>query len=147
MDTKVIEFLINAKKDTYAGHGAETGSSRPSSHDLHYSEGDLMYIDTYLGSHQFAGEEALWGKDIPIWAMNYVGRVVADGFDGDFLKEALSLVPIDMPYRGPAAHSNGEFLYRCSVHGDFDWFNGYEEIIKKGDKVYECFFHGGSIKG
>ena len=147
MNTKVIDFLIRAKKETYAGHGTEVVPSRPNSHDLHYSEGDLKYIDTYLGSHQFAGEEALWEKDIPLWAMNYVGRVVAEGFDGDFLKEVLSLVPIDMPYRGPAEYSNGDFLYRCSVNGDFDWFTGYEEIIHKGGKVYECLFHGGSIKG
>lgn len=59
MDSDLIDFLIRAKKATYAGEGKEAPSSRPHSHDFHYSEGTLRYIDTYLGSTQFAGEEAL----------------------------------------------------------------------------------------
>ena len=145
MDKKIIEFLIRAKKATYAGKGAEAASSRPNSHDLEYSEGDLKYIDTYLGGSEFAGEEAMWKDDIPFWVMNYVGRVVADGFSGDFLKEALSLVPQNNPYRGPEEYSNGDFTYKCSVTGDFDWFSGCEEILLQNTKVYECLFHGGKI--
>jgi len=57
MDKNVIKFLIKAKKATYAGKGAQTASSRPNSHDLQYSEGQLKYIDTYLGGSKFAGEE------------------------------------------------------------------------------------------
>lgn len=59
MDKKLLEFLITAKKATYAGKGAETTSSRIKSHDLIYE-------------------------------------------DGDFLKEALLLVPEEKPFRGPA---------------------------------------------
>ena len=36
MDNRIIDFLIRAKKATYAGKGAETESSRPESHDLIY---------------------------------------------------------------------------------------------------------------
>ena len=145
MDKQIVDFLIRAKKATYAGEGAEAAPSRPNSHDLEYSEGDLKYIDTYLGGREFAGEEAMWKDDIPFWAMNYVGRVVADGFSGDFLKEALSLVPENNPYRGPEEYSNGDFTYKCSVTGDFDWFSGCEEILLQNTKVYECLFHGGKI--
>ena len=52
---KVVEFLISAKKATYAGKGNQTDPSRPNSHDLKYSEEDLKYIDTYLGGSKFAG--------------------------------------------------------------------------------------------
>jgi len=62
MDKHIVEFLIRAKKATYAGKGAETDSSRPGSHDLLYAEGALKYIDTYLGNAKFAGEEALWKR-------------------------------------------------------------------------------------
>lgn len=34
----IIEFLIRAKKNTYAGKGAETAATRPQSHDLIYRE-------------------------------------------------------------------------------------------------------------
>lgn len=146
MGGDIIEFLCRAKKSTYAGKGAEVPASRPNSHDLHYSEGNLKYIDTYLGGKNFAGEEALWEDDVPIWSMNYIGRVISDGFSGDFLKEALLLIPKEQPYRGPMVYENGEYKYHCVVRGEFKWFEGYEEIFYNNKKVYECTFHGGSIR-
>jgi hypothetical protein len=145
-DKHVIEFLIKAKKATYAGRGAEMEPSRPNSHDLQYTEEPLKYIDTYLGGVKFAGEEALWREDVPFWSMNYLGRVVANGFSGDFLKEVLLLVPEEYPFRGPLQYSNGDYSYKCSIEGTFHWFYGYEEIYFKGNKVYECAFHGGDIE-
>ena len=105
-----------------------------------------MYYDTYLGGEKFAGEEALWIKEKPFWSMNYVGRVTGDNFSGDFLKEALLNVPFDKPYRGPDCYQCGYYTYKCSVSGDFEWLQGYEEIFLKDVKIYECFFHGGIIQ-
>ena len=146
INEKVIDFLCRAKKATYAGKGEETISSRPNSHDLQYEENDLKYIDTYLGGEKFAGEEALWCYDSPFWSMNYIGRIIGDGFSGDFLKECLLLVSKEYPYRGPLVYQNGEYKYHCIVNGEFEWFNGYEEIFCNDIKVYECIFHGGCIK-
>lgn len=145
MDKYVVDFLIRAKMATYAGNGAKSESSRPNSHDLRYTEGDLKYIDTYLGGRKFAGEEALWEHDVPFWVMNYLGRVVAENFSGNFLKKALLQVPKDMPFRGPKEYTDGDYAYTCSVKGDFHWFYGYEEIRYKEKIVYECAFHGGDI--
>jgi len=145
MDKKTVDFLIRAKKATYAGKGAQTAPSRPNSHDLQYSEGALKYIDTYLGGPKFAGEEALWNDDTPFWAMNYIGRVIGDNFSGDFLKEALLNVPEEYPFRGPLQYKNGDYTYVCKINGDFHWFNGFEEIYYKDNKIYECLFHGGEI--
>jgi hypothetical protein len=78
--------------------------------------------------------------------MNYAGRILAEGFSGAFLKECLLLVPKEYPFRGPLVHHNGDYTYHCVVHGEFEWFNGYEEIFLGSTKVYECVFHGGSIK-
>ena len=146
MDKFIIDFLIRAKKATYAGKGAEVDSSRPNSHDLLYEEGSLKYIDSYLGSRKFAGEEAIWKDDIPFWSMNYIGRVLGVDFSGDFLKEALTLVPEETPFRGPMLHKNGDYSYICKVDGDFHWFSGFEEIYYKYTKVYECIFHGGDVE-
>ncbi|OGO78381.1 MAG: hypothetical protein A2Y23_13525 [Clostridiales bacterium GWB2_37_7] len=143
---EVVLFLLRAKRATYAGKGPESVSSRPKSHDLEYVEDDLKYIDTYLGGEKFAGEEALWKNDVPFWSMNYCGRVVAEGFNGDFLKEALSQVQKEMPYRGPNEYKKDGFSYKCTVNGDFDWFEGFEEIFLNDKKIYECMFHGGAIK-
>ena len=146
MDKELVEFLIGAKKATYAGKGAETTSSREKSHDLIYRDGDYMYYDTYLGTGKFAGEEALWIKDTPYWSMNYIGRVTGDNFSGDFLKEALLLVPEDKPFRGPEKYTNGDYTYDCKIDGDYKWFNGRETISYKGEEIYECIFHGGLVE-
>lgn len=143
---EIIQFLIRAKRATYAGKGAETASSRPSSHDLEYREGDLMYLDTFLGGERFAGEEALWTGDVPYWSMNYVGRVTGTPFSGDFLKEALLRVPFEKPFRGPQEYSDGDYTYKCEVSGDFEWFQGYETIEYRGAVIYDCYFHGSTIK-
>ena len=146
MDGRLVEFLIRAKKATYAGKGAETISSREKSHDLTYRDGDYMYYDTYLGSVRFAGEEALWIKNTPFWSMNYIGRVIGSPFSGDFLKEALLRVPEDKPFRGPETYSNGDYAYHCETEGTFEWFHGKETICYKGSQIYECIFHGGLVE-
>lgn len=142
---EIIEFLCRAKKSTYAGHGGKVESSRPNSHDLAYSEDNLKYIDTYLGSERFSGEEAIWIDEHPFWAMNYSGRVIDEGFSGSFLKEVLSFVPKEKPYRGPMVYQKGDYKYHCIVNGEFEWFNGYEEIYHNDIKIYECIFHGGIV--
>lgn len=37
-------------------------------------------------------------------------------------------------------------LYKSKVSGDFNWFQGYEEIYCVNEKVYECYFHGGLMR-
>ena len=143
---KIAGLLCKAKKSTYAGKGKEAVPSRPNSHDFHYIEGAYKYIDTYIGGEEFAGEEAVWCQDIPVWALNYLGRVLQESFSGAFLQEALSLVPLESPFRGPALYQSGDYSYHCHVTGDFAWFQGYEEIFCITQKVYECHFHGGNVE-
>jgi Predicted transcriptional regulators len=140
------EFLLKAKKHCYPAKAAECSPSRLASHDIQFQEDDYLYLDTYLGGECFAGEEAVWEKELPKWSMNYSGRILNEGFSGDFLKEALLLVPKEMPYRGPGFYQNGDYSYHCKVDGDFEWYQGYEEIYYGRNKVYECYFHGGVIR-
>ena len=146
MDKKIVESLCRAKRETYAsGNAKECIPCRPNSHDLKYCEGNLIYIDTYLGGEKFVGEEAIWNDNITLWSMNYAGRIVEEGFEGWFLKEALRIVNEEYPYRGPLSYENGEFKYECSFAGNFEWFDGEEVIYKNDVKIYECKFHGGVI--
>lgn len=142
----IINFLIRAKKATWAGNGVQAPSCRPNSKDFQYQESDFAYYDTYLGGERFTGEEAVWHSGTPCWAMNYTGRQLDSSFSSDFLKEALLQVSPEMPYRGPAEYQRDGFTYRCSVKGDFEWFYGYEEILFHGQTVYDCAFHGGIVK-
>lgn len=144
-DSIVIPFLLRAKKATYAGHGQETVSCRKNSHDFEYQEPNLYYLDTYLGGETFYGEEAVWQSEQPVWSMNYSGRIIGDNFQGDFLKDALYAVPYEKPFRGPSLFQKGDYTYYCNTNGDIHWFQGYEEIMYEGNRIYECYFHGGTI--
>jgi hypothetical protein len=148
-DPELIPFLIHAKQHTYASGAAPTGESRPQSHDLHYRQGRYLYLDTYVGGLDFAGEEAVWVDGRPVWAMNYYGRTLADpvpaGF-GEFLKLALMQIPANAPYRGPAEFQQGDFTYRCAWQGSPAFFSGHETIESAGQTIYELDFHGGQIR-
>lgn len=104
-----------------------------------------MYLDTFLGGKRFAGEEAVWISGKPYWSMNYAGQVTGEPFSGDFLKEALLRVPADKPFRGPEEYKNGDYIYKSTVKGDFEWFHGHEVITFSGEVIYECYYHGTMI--
>ena len=143
---ELIAFRLEANVNTYAAFQNEVDSTRPQSHDFRYENGRYLYHDTYVGGEQFAGEEAVWHDGTAVYAMNYMGRVLDDSFSGNFLKEALRHADRKMPYRGPEYYQAGEYTYRCKVTGDFTWFQGYEEIYRGEIKVYECTFHGGTLR-
>lgn len=143
--TELIEFLLKAKKSTYAGSRNQVKSSRPTSNDFSYSQDRLMYYDSYLGSDPFSGEEILFLDQQAIWGMNYMGRKLDTNFDYNFLKEALQHVSSERPFRGPRIYQNSDYIYKSGEKGDFNWFQGYETIEYKGQLVYECYYHGGSL--
>lgn len=143
---EIIRFRLRANQNTYAAQMNAVDSTRFDSHDFRFEEGSFVYHDTYVGGEQFAGEEAVWKNGRAVYAMNYMGRVLADTFSGNFLKEALRAADMHMPYRGPEYYQVGEYTYKCSVSGDASWFQGYEEITCSEKKVYECYFHGGLLR-
>lgn len=98
---ELVAFRLEANVNTYAGFKNEVDATRPASHDFRYEKGKYIYHDTYVGGEEFAGEEAVWKDGQAIWAMNYMGRLLADTFSGNFLKEALRAADERMPYRGP----------------------------------------------
>lgn len=147
--SELIQFLIMAKRNTYASGGNRVESSRRLSKDLVYKEGDYEYFDSYFGNSAFSGQEVVYFKGIPIWSMNYFGEILNENQSKDvikILKESLLLVNKEMPYRGPKYHDKEEMKYYCKVNGDFCSFNGEEKIVYKNNTVYELCFHGGYIK-
>lgn len=138
-------FRMKAAKNTYAAAAPQCASCRPESHDFRFEENGWLYIDTYLGSEKFSGEEAVYKNGSPLWAMNYSGRVLNENFSGDFLKSALRNCTEQFP-RGPLHFSAGEFFYKTEIHGDMEWFQGFEEIFFHDEKCYECHYHGGALK-
>jgi hypothetical protein len=153
--TSLLPFLLRAKRSTYASSddpaqaaAAAQTASRPASHDLGYREGDLFYLDTYLGGFRFLGEEAIWRAGQPCWGMNYYGTMtitsIPDGFSA-FLKQALRQVSASAPYRGPEHFEQGPFTYTCRWEGDLQHFWGQESIALDEQIIYTLNFHGGEI--
>lgn len=143
---EMMEFRLEASRNTYAGFSNEVSPTRLDSHDFRFEKGEWTYHDSYVGGEQFAGEEAVWKSGKAVWAMNYCGRVLDQRFSGNFLKAALRAADMKLPFRGPEFFQDGEYVYKTSVSGGVEWFQGFEEIFCDGEKVYECFYHGGICK-
>lgn len=147
-EDELRSFIVQAKTNTYAtGGGTNAKSSRLGTKDFPYQEGDYKYLDSYVGGLNFAGQELVWKDDTAIWAMNYYGTTFnpVDGFPA-FLFEALQLVTVANPYRGPSHHRNEQFEYTCSWSGDVNRFNGDEKILWSGELIYQLTFHGGIVQ-
>lgn len=143
------EFLVRAKRNTYAGNGVLSAPSRPNSKDLHYEEGDLLYIDSYFGSMDFIGEEMVCENNVPVWGMNYYGKMLIPDIPEGFsrcLKSALKAIPVEYPFRGPAVFEHEEFTYKCFWQGSLSDFIGNEEIYLDETCIYKLSFRGGYIK-
>ncbi len=82
------EFLIEAKKQTYANASAEKiSSSRLNSKDYEYKKGNMIYHDTYFGGTNFIGEEAVYIDNKIYWAMNYYGITLDETLGEEDLTE------------------------------------------------------------
>ena len=154
MNTKLYQFLIEAKKQTYANENVKKQlSSRKGSFDYEYSSNNMTYHDTYFGGTNFMGEEVVYQEnDTPIWGMNYYGvtldKTLSEEAVDKALRPALMQVGSDetIPVRGPKEYVNGEYKYSFKVTGDLEYFEGEETIYKNDKKVYVLKCHGGVIK-
>ena len=147
--SEILDFIVEAKKNTYACadsfNAARVASSRLRSKDLAYEAGDFKYWDTYVGGSYFSGTEVVWHKEVPVWSMNYAGRLLSGQLD-NFLMDALAQVNVEMPYRGPVFYRDGKYTYVNSVSGKLDWFQGAEKIYYDDEMIYELFYHGGMVR-
>ena len=110
MDIVALDrFIVMAKRRTYVGDGIKAVASRTGAHDLIFADGDWSYRDSYFGGTDFLGQETVWLRDDPVWAMNYYGYILRPELidasrAGATIKAALS-----------AMYAEGRFL------GGFEW--------------------------
>ena len=155
MNNDLYNFLIEAKKQTYANENVKkVSSSRDGSYDYEYKNENMVYHDTYFGGSRFMGEEVVYSQsESPIWGMNYYGvtldEILSEEAIDKALRPALMLVGKDdsiIPVRGPREYKNDDYTYTFEVKGNLDYFEGVESIYKKDSKIYELKCHGGAIK-
>ncbi len=96
MDSRSLhEFILKAKSVSYVGNGEPASASRPASHDLKFEQGDWAYLDSYFGGRNFIGEEVVYFRGQPVWAMNYYGFILRSDLitpaqTGQVIKASLS---------------------------------------------------------
>ena len=148
---RLHQFIVSAKAATYVGDGEKTVSSRPDSHDLTYAEGDFSYLDSYFGGWDFIGEEVVYFKGEPVWAMNYYGRVtnrekITAAMAGQTIKASLSKMYQEGRFLGGFTYTHEDCCYTDTSEGEFTSFTGKEWITRDGEIVYELVYHGGLIQ-
>jgi hypothetical protein len=144
-------FIVRAKAATYVGSGVKCLSHRPASHDLEYHEDSFDYLDSYFGGTDFIGEEVVYFKQQPIWAMNYYGHIlepsrISGAETGQVIKESLSRLYQEGRFLGGFKFNTKHGTYIDTNQGDFKTFNGREWITQDGLMVYELYYHGGLVK-
>lgn len=156
-EEKLKEFLIKAKKSTYANSGApKIEASRLNSHDYQYEDvvngHKMIYHDTYFGGINFMGEEIVYVNSTPFWGMNYYGVTLDDSMSEEAMDKALrpALMRVGMneviPVRGPKSYKNEDYVYTFDCTGDINNFSGIEQIRKNNKLIYELHCNGGLIK-
>jgi len=153
MDVEALErFVIAAKAATYVSGGATVRSSRPGSHDLSFTDGDWTYLDSYFGGQDFLGQEVVWYRGEPAWAMNYYGWITApDQIDavqaGRVIMAALSGLYEQRRFLGGHDARVDGWEYHDRSDGDVAHFTGREWISDAGSApVYELVYHGGLVR-
>ncbi|MCF6322702.1 MAG: DUF5680 domain-containing protein, partial [Rhizobiaceae bacterium] len=118
---KFLDFLLNAKRRTYAAQDSSAVQSIalvPGSKQLEWIDGDWLYRDIYFGMSRFVGQETVYWCDDPVWSMGYSGGATAQAEISDvnpvysFLKQALNKVQRDRPDRGPETFKAGGLRYQ-----------------------------------
>lgn len=159
IDNTFIDFLIRAKKSTYANSTIEkVAESRVGSSDYNYEEiidnKKYTYHDTYFGGIKFMGEEVVYCNDNkPIWGMNYYGITYDDTLGEDAMDNALrpALMKVGedrniIPVRGPIKFENNGYIYTFKTNGTIENFDGIEQVYKDDNLIYELHCSGGIIK-
>ncbi len=144
-------FIVRAKAATYVGNGEHVSPCRPGSHDLRFEEDKWAYHDSYFGGSDFIGEEVVYYEGMPLWAMNYYGRILhADILTaaqaGQMIKASLSRLYTEGRFLGGFEHTQQDLTYVDVSNGTVECFHGHEFIRRGQVTAYELDYHGGLIK-
>ena len=144
-------FILDAKSATYVGGGKPSAACRTGSHDIGYQRGSWRYLDSYFGGTDFLGQEVVWNDGVPVWAMNYYGRILEpemiDGaIAGAVIKESLSALYRLGRFLGEFEYDVRQYRYADASKGGVEGFLGIERIYVKDKEVYRLDYHGGLVK-
>lgn len=145
---RLVAFLVEAKRRTYAGLDENTTVSTPlvpGSKQLEYSHGDLSYRDICFGMTFFVGQEVVTDKARAIWSMSYAGGVSSGITDREkflgvyaFLRKALLCIGEDRPFRGPSQFDRTAIAMSIRRRAIFQNFTASNEFTGKQFQFTAC---------
>lgn len=143
------QFLLDCNKAGYAGGEEKEWIKEPDgSTTIPFTKGSWRMNDNFFGGEPYGGREIVFFEEKPVWMMVYYGWVV-EGAESNpvygVLRNALSQMPEDYPYRGPKEYKEGEFIYTNSWEGEVDRFSGEEQIKQGGKLIYKANYLGGLV--
>ncbi len=156
LSTEFREFLTDAHKLGYGAPEANVTRTESGARIISYQKDGWRYHDQYAGGVPFVGFEQVSVIDprdrnrwMPVWGMNYFGRIEDDNFTGRQLGDWLRLVlrdpDIRIPVRGPTlARRYGE-EYQFRSDGELEAFSATERILLDDRVVYTAQMIGGLI--
>ncbi|MCW8328735.1 DUF5680 domain-containing protein [Photobacterium sp. SDRW27] len=150
-EQELYDFIVKAKANSYVGRAPKCLSYRPGSQDIQFQVGLFKYLDSYFGGTDFLGQEVVYFNDVPVWAMNYYGKILSpDIYDGEkagnVIVESLALLYESGHFLGDSTHQTELGIYNDTNEGSVLSFTGYEWIDYQERKVYDLHYHGGLIK-
>lgn len=148
---QLTRIIVAAKAATYVGGGDKVFASRPGARDLSWEQGEWRYLDSYFGGTDFLGQETVWRRGEPVWAMNYYGYIkrldLIDGQRaGETIKAALSEMYREGRFLGGFEWSGPHGVYRDRSEGGTGQFRGHEAILVEGVEAYALEYFGGLVK-
>ncbi|MBI4973996.1 hypothetical protein HZC27_05275 [Candidatus Roizmanbacteria bacterium] len=150
---KLYLFIAKALRKTYASLGVEEVSMNPDGFkELHFSEGELTYKDSYSGFFKSRGFEVIRFQNSPIWMCSYGGGMIKPDKSlayktFTFLKKVfLADTHGFKTLRGPSVFKDQNWEYSYSQKGDLNEFQGYEEIHLNNELVFFHHIIGGEIR-
>ncbi|MGD0834297.1 MAG: DUF5680 domain-containing protein [Candidatus Dormibacteria bacterium] len=144
-------FVVDAKARTYAAGGGSVPSAVPGEYEHGYERGPWRYRDRYVGGADFCGQEVVWHRDVPVWAMVYYGAILRpDAVDaattGRVIKAALTSLYAQGRFLGGWRMEVDGWRYDDVNSGDVSGFTGEESISLAGDVCYRLWYAGGRTR-
>jgi Domain of unknown function (DUF5680) len=145
------DFIVMAKRATYAAAAAKSLPYRLGTSDLQFRDGPWSYHDSYVGKADFLGQEIVYRDRRPVWSMAYYGYLldpehIDAGQAGRTVQSALTSLYAEGRFLGGFVADVGEYRYVDTNAGDVERFSGEEWIERGGRRVYELRYFGGLVK-
>lgn len=143
------QFLLDSNQAGYAtGEEKQWVKENDGSTTIPYAKGPFSSHDNFFGGEPYGGRLVVSFEQKPVWIMVYYGWVEPSA-DTDAvyatLRQALSQMPPDAPFRGPKEFILGSLRYTNQWIGTIERYQGSEQIFNQDKLVYSANYVGGMV--